>query len=230
MLNFLRYAPNTRLLITVREPVQSCESWLRSDFAENNYEKCTHKILGMLFGIDKIPFRIRKSVGVRLEDLKARPNATLKALSSWLGVTNSPTLYEMTAQGRKWWGDPSSPDYSKDKAMPPFGDSMTKRPVGTIFNKIDQFVLETLFYPFSVRFGYRTADPELFKKDLKKVRPLLDDMFGFEKTIAERSDTDYGQFRRSGLHHLLHAGMIDRWSVLNELGDYPNMLEPLSIA
>jgi len=230
MPNFLRYAPDTRLLVTFREPIQNCESWLRIDFTKNDHDKCAHKLLGMLFGFDKVPFRLRESVGVRLEDLKARPKATLKALSIWLGVENSSTFYEMTAQGKKWWGDPTSPDYSKDKAMSPFDDAMTKRPVGTILSEKDQLVLGTLFYPFSVRFGYRESDPEQFQKDLKETRLLLDEMLDFERTMAERLNTDHGQFKRSGSYQLLHAGMVDRWNVLNEFGDYPHMLEPLSIA
>ena len=86
---------------------------------------------------------------------------------------------------------------------------MAKRPVGAIFNKIDPFALETLFYPFSVCFAYRTAEPGLFKKDLTKAQPLLDNISGFVKTMAEGSNTDYAQIKRSGLHHLLYAGMID---------------------
>jgi hypothetical protein len=230
MPNFLRYAPDTRLLVTFREPIQNCESWLRIDFKNNDHDSCALKLLEMLFGFDKVPFRLRESVGVRLEDLKARPKATLKALSIWLGVENSSTFYEMTAQGKKWWGDPTSPDYSKDKAMSPFDDAMTKRPVGTILSEKDQFVLGTLFYPFSVRFGYRESDPEQFQKDLKETRLLLDEMLDFERTMAERLNTDHGQFKRSGSYKLLHAGMVDRWNVLNEFGDYPHMLEPLSIA
>ena len=55
-------------------------------------------------------------------------------------------------------------------------------------------------------------------------------MMDFEEMMAERSNTDHGQFKRSGSYQLLRAGMVDRWDVLNELGDYPNMLELLSIA
>ena len=229
MANFLRHAPDVRLLMTVREPLRNCESSLRANFEENNYDKCVHRILEMLFGIDRIPFRMRDSAGIRLEDLKARPEPTIAALCAWLGVEHSPTLYEMTAQGKKWWGDPLSPDYDKDEAMSPFDDAMTKRPLGTILGDTDRLVLGTLFYPFSVRFGYREPDPEQFRKDLAKIRPLLDDLLDFEKTMAERSNLDHGQFKRNGNYQLLRAGLVERWEVLDELGDYPDMLEPLPI-
>ena len=34
-LNFLRLAPNTNWLMMVREPIQSCESWVRNKFHDN---------------------------------------------------------------------------------------------------------------------------------------------------------------------------------------------------
>jgi hypothetical protein len=216
-------------VMMVREPIQSCESWIRVLFQENDYGKIVFHIIAMLFAIDQIPFRTQDSVGIRLEDLKIRPKETMRGVCAWLGIQETPSLYEMTAQGKKWWGDPSSPDYAKDKAMSPFDDVATKRPVGTIFSEKDQHILRTLFYPFSVRFGYRDADPEQFQKDLKEIRPLLDDLLDFEKTLAERLNTDPIQFKRNGMYQYFHAGLLDRWDVLDELGDYPQMLEPLAI-
>ena len=58
----------------------------------------------------------------------------------------------------------------------------------------------------------------------------LDEMLDFKRTMAERLNTDHGQFKRSESYQLLHAGLVDRWNVLNEFGDYPHMLVPLSIA
>jgi hypothetical protein len=166
---------------------------------------------------------------MRLEDLKYRPEATIEALCAWLGVKEVPSLYEMTAQGKKWWGDPSSPDYSKDKAMSPFDNTMAKRPVGKILSEKDQFILAALFYPFSVRFGYREPNPIQFQKDLKEIRPLLDDMLDFETVMAKRTGIDLARLKRSSDYLLFHAGMIDRWKILDELGDYPNIITPLSI-
>ena len=226
-LNFLRYVPDARLVMMVREPVQCCESWVRNTFEKNNYNDIISKIITMLFTIDQVAFRKQDSVGVRLEDLKNRPEETLRALCAWLGVKDAPSLYQMTAQGKKWWGDPSSPDYAADKAMSPFGASSTRRAVGAIFSEKDQLVLGTLFYPFSVRFAYRQPDPAGFEKALKEIRPLFDDMLDFEKVMAERSKIDPAQFKRRGAYNLLRAAFMDRWDVLNELKDYPHMLTPL---
>jgi hypothetical protein len=228
-LNFLRYAPDARLLMMVREPVQSCESWVRIPFGNNDYIKVNHGIISMLFAVDQIAFRMRDSVGVRLEDLKTKPEATLRSLCRWMGIEDSPTLYQMTAQGKKWWGDPSSPDYDANKAMDPFDTTSIQRSVGSIFSKKDQFVLRTLFYPFSVRFGYREPDPVAFEKDLKEIRPLLDELLDFEKVMSEKSKIDPDQFKRGGHSLLLHAGLIDRWDILNEFKNYPHLLPPLKL-
>lgn len=228
--NYLRYAPDSRLLMMVREPLQNCESTLRLQFQANNYEECVHRLLGVLFDIDQILLRRLEAVGVRLEDVKARPESTMQALAAWLGVENSPTLYEMTAQGKKWWGDPSSPNYAADKAMTPFDATPTKRHVGAIFGERDQFVLATLFYPFSVRFGYREPDAEKFRKDLQDIRPLLGRLLLFEETMAENMGINREDLEKSVPSKLLHAGLLERWKVLDEMGEYPHMLEPLPIS
>jgi tetratricopeptide (TPR) repeat protein len=228
MANFLRYAPDVQLLVAVREPIQKCESWIRNSVEKSDYHESVLNILGILLGLDQVPFRMRDTVGVRLEDLKIRPEATMKALCAWLKVADSPTLYEMTAQGEKCWGAPTDPGFNAKHANP-FDQSSIKRPVGKILGETDQFVLGTLFYPFSVRFGYREPEPEQFQKDLKEIRPLIDDMMDFEKAMAKALNVDQEQFKKQGSYQLLRAGLIDRWNVLDELGDYPYMLVPLSI-
>ena len=184
----------------------------------------------MLFAIDQIAFRMRDSIGVRLEDLKMSPESTLRSLCTWLGIKETPSLYQMTAQGKKWWGDPTSLDYDKNKIVDPFDTASIQRPVGIIFSEQDQLILKTLFYPFSVRFGYKEADPVGFEKDLKEIRPLFDQLLGFEKVILEKTKIDPEQLKRSASYLLLRASFMDRWNVLNEFKDYPHLLTPLKIS
>jgi tetratricopeptide (TPR) repeat protein len=226
-INFLRYNPEARLLMIVREPIQSCESWVKNVINDSS-EKTHSRIVTMLFDIDQVAFRRQNSIGVRLEDLKRHPKETMAALCDWMGVQDSPTLYEMTAQGKKWWGTPSSPDYEKE-GMLPFSSSNIKRPVGSVFSEQDQFILRTLFYPFSVRFGYIEENIIGFKEDLKTIKPLLDEPFGFQGKLAENLSQDLDTITRSGSALFLRAALHDRWSVLAEFHDYPYMLKPLSI-
>jgi len=145
-----------------------------------------------------------------------------------MGIEEAESLYQMTAQGKQWWGDPASPDYEKD-GMKPFGKTSIRRRLGSVFTENDQFILHTLFYPFSVRFGYVEENSEQFKADLQVIRPMLDELFGFEKIIAERTQIDEEQFMKSGSYLYLRSGLIERWNVLAKFDTYPNMIKPLKI-
>ena len=227
-LNFVNAAPNANWVMMVREPIQACESWISGDFFKNKHTPIAVAITTMLFEIDNIIYHKQRSVGVRLEDLKKSPKKTIPALCNWMGIEETESFYEMTAQGKKWWGDPASPDYEKD-GMNPFGKTSIRRKVGSVFTENDQFILQTLFYPFSVRFGYVEENLEQFKADLKKIRPMIDEIFGFEKIMAERTRVDAEQFMNSGSYLYLRSGLIKRWNVLAKLHTYPNMIEPLKI-
>jgi hypothetical protein len=182
----------------------------------------------MLFEIDNVIYSNKSSVGVRLEDLKTKPRRTIPALCKWMGIKESEQLYEMTAQGKKWWGDPTSPDYEKDGNQP-FGKTSIKRKVGSIFSENDQFILRTLFYPFSVRFGYAEENKEQFKGDLDTIRPMLDDVFDFERTLIEQTGDDTKTFKKSVSYLYLRSGLIERWNTLDEFYTYPNMIPALKI-
>jgi hypothetical protein len=227
-LNFVRLAPEAKWIVMVREPLQSLESWIRKRFRKNEHSDCSVSITTMLFELDNIIYHKQASIGLRLEDLKENPRKVLPALCNWMGIEEADSLYEMTAQGKKWWGDPTSIDYAKD-GMDPFGKTSIHRSVGSIFSESDQFILRTLFYPFSARFGYIEENQTQFKKDLKTIRPMLDQMFDFEKTIVERTNTDPEKFMKSGSYFYLRSGLIERWETLKKYGTYPNMISPLKI-
>ena len=186
------------------------------------------RISHLLEEIDNPIFIKETSIGVRLEDLKEFPRKTVPALCEWLGIEESESLYEMTAQGKKWWGDPASPDYKKD-GMNPFGKTSIKRKVGSVFSEKDQFILRTLFYPFSVRFGYVKENLEQFKADLQTIRPLLDEMFDFEKSLAKKIQLTPDNFMKSGSYLYLRSYLIERWNTLNVYHTYPNMIKSLKI-
>ena len=168
------------------------------------------------------------SIGVRLEDLKEHPKKTISALCNWLDIKENDSLFEMTAQGKKWWGDPTSPDYTKD-GISAFGKVFTNRKLGLVFSENDQFILRTLFYPFRVRFGYAEENLEKFKNDLQTIKPMLNQMFDFEKKITQDTQVSTEKFMKSGPYLYLRSGMIERWNTLNKFHTYPNMLTPLKI-
>ena len=227
-LNYLRLAPDTSWVIMVREPLQSCESWIKNDFNDDNHSLISNKIFQILFEVDYTIYQNQNSIGVKLEDLKKHPKKTIPALCKWLGIKEEDSLYEMTAQGKRWWGDPNSPDYVKD-GMNSFGKTSINRKLGSVFSKNDQYILSTLFYPFNVRFGYVEENLEKFKNDLQTIRPMLDQMFDFEKKIVQNKKINTEKFMKSGPYLFLRSGMIERWNTLNKFHTYPNMLTLLKI-
>ena len=227
-LNFLKLAPNTNWLMMVREPLQNCESSIKKSYDNNDYKSISIRIFQILFEVDQSIFQRDNSIGVRLEDLKEYPKKTIPAICGWLGIKEHDSLYQMTAQGKRWWGDPSGLDYKKD-GMDPFGKSSINRKLGSVFSENDQFILRTLFYPFSVLFNYVEEDLDQFKNDLKSVRPMLDQMFDFERKIVEHEKMNSEIFMKSGDYLYLRSGMIERWNTLNKHHTYPNMLNPLMI-
>lgn len=227
-LNFLRLANKPKWLLMVREPLQSCESWVRLKFLKGDYFGTISRILSMLYEVDNPIFEFSDAVGIRLEDLKETPKKTLSALCSWLNIAESNTLYEMTAQGKKWWGDPASPDFAKD-GMNPFGKMSVSRKVGSIFSEKDQFILRTLFHPFRVHFGYIVDDSKQFKADLMKIKPMLEEMFDFEKALVREIGADPEIFVKSGSYAYFRACLKERWSTLNEFHTYPKMIMPIKI-
>ena len=70
---------------------------------------------------------------------------------------------------------------------------------------------------------------EQFKVDLQKIRPMIDDLFDFEKKITERVQMSDQKLRQSGSYRYLRAGLIERWNTLNEFQTYPNMIRDLKI-
>ena len=227
-LRFIQSVKDMRWMVMVREPVQSYESWITKSFSKGRYEELAQKLRAMLFEIDNIAYLNNSSIGVKLEDLKSRPTETIGALCNWFGISKENSLYEMTAQKKKWWGDPSSPDFSKD-GMNPFGTAPIDRKVGALLSKSDQLILRTLFYPFSARFGYVEENQDQFKRDLQSIRPHLDIMFDFEKDMLENFNLDPGEHMASGPCINIRSTLIERWNTLNKFGTYHNLLTPLIV-
>ena len=134
----------------------------------------------------------------------------------------------MTAQGKRWWGDPSSPDFGKD-GMNPFGTNNIKRKVGLVFSEKDQYIIETLFYPFRVLYCYTEPNTEKFKFDLKEVQKLLEGLFDFEEKLIKLLELDRSEFIKTGPYRYFRSGLNKRLNQLNKQLTYSNMIQPLTI-
>ena len=80
-----------------------------------------------------------------------------------------------------------------------------------------------------MRFGYVKENLEQFKADLQTIRPLLDEMFDFEKSLAKKIQLTPNNFIKSGSYLYLRSYLIERWNTLNVYHTYPNMIKSLKI-
>ena len=221
-INFKYFDQNCKWLMMVRNPLDSCESWISEEYSENNYKDLVMRIVTMLYDIDNDVFLNSNAIGCRLEDLKTSPEKVLPALCKWMSIKPTESLYQMTAQGKVWWGDTSSP------SMEAFG-KIPKRNIGNIFKNDDRFILDTLFYPFNIEFGYKKENKKVFKNNLKIVRPMLDEMLTFERVIANNLKIDINSFKKTGIYLYFHSCLIKRWETLNKYYTYPNLIKSLKI-
>ncbi|MBF0382927.1 MAG: tetratricopeptide repeat protein [Magnetococcales bacterium] len=232
MLNFLKNFPSAQLLTIVREPLQSCESWVEklASSEESHYKKyliVSTQISRMLMDLNNDEFSVQDSAGIRLEDLKRDPENTMRRLCAWLGIEDDPSLYKSTMQGLKWWGDPTSSVYGREQEATVWSDDPIQKKVGKLFSEKDQFIIGTLFYPLRAQLGYVDWNRDKFEEDLQKVRPLLYVPLDFEKNFAEKFSDEYPELEATFPYKSFHATLIGRWKVLDEHGSYPNMLKTL---
>ena len=219
--HYISCFPKGKVLVIVRDPIQSCESWASK--SGDDYLKTCQRIIQMLHDIDDPVYGMVDSAAIKLEDIKKSPQASLQELCGWMGISYSESLSKMTVMGKRWWGDPTSPDYRVD-GMEPFGTTSIMRETTDFFNKQDREILETLFFPFSSAFEYTTKSEAEFINDLKLLPTKIDNLFAFERRFLDARPFDENELRQMGYFRYLRAEMLNKWKVLSEYGTYPNLI------
>ena len=223
--NFLKHFPGARLLVILRDPVQSLESWVSRDFATHgNYLRIVSKIAGMLSLPERCEFTLHQSAGVRLEDLKNDAAGTIARLCRWMGIDEEPTLYSSTMQGLCWWGEPTGAAFASDD---PFDSKPLRRPGGDVFSERDRLVLSTLFHPVRAAYGYGEAGGQGLLRDLDTIRPLIDEPFDFERTLFERFPIHPRGATGHGLFRYFHQVLLKRWRMLHQRRGAVAVIPPL---
>lgn len=224
--NFLRYSPDAQIVMMAREPLQNCESWISTDIFETlEYRAMAVKIAQMPFEISRPEFAGRDSFGLRLDDLKRKPEATMRALAARLGIAWDPCLLQPTMQGLEHWGDPSGKSFGCD----PFDTAVLDRKVGKVFGDHDQRLLRALYYPFRVGFGWEEPDDKAFQSELAEVPALLAQPFDCEKLLLETNDLPQGLLDRHVSYKYLRLVLASRLATLQKHGTYPGLLQPLMV-
>lgn len=207
LLNYATQIPDTEFIIMVREPLQSCESWCRSDFENLDYTAVVNKIATMLTTFDLPVLLNHRCLLVRLEDLKLHPEETLKSLAAQLDINFNSSLYEMTVMGKKWWGDPTSPNYTID-GMNAFGLAPISKTVGDFFSANDQKKLKILFYSMRAVCGYLDHnEEECIAFDVLSLEQSIDALFDFELELQERLNLTEKEFKSQGSYSYLRGIM-----------------------
>ena len=145
------------------------QSWIGGSFQKRDYTGVVNRISTMLFEIDNCVYSRQNTIGVRLEDLKNKPKQTIPALCKWMGIKECESTYEMTAQGKKWWGDPSSPDFERMDTT-----RLEKLPLNV---KLDIFLVKMIclfFVPYFILLAYVLVIQKKMKRNLMLTYKKLD--------------------------------------------------------
>ena len=108
----------SKFLIMVREPIQALESWIRNDILLNNYIEIVGKISTMIHDFYAPALQQFDTKCIRLEDLKKDPKNVMAKFCNWADLTFQNSLLKMTIGGEKWWGYPTSPNFSTTGSEP----------------------------------------------------------------------------------------------------------------
>ena len=209
-------------IVLVREPLQSMESWITKPFNEDvaDYTAITSRMGGILSHVSSNRYATNSYFGLRLEDIKRKPEVTLERVCDFFDVPYQDTMLQMTSAGKKWWGDPASPDYAKEGSSP-FGVSAISRKLGKVFSEEDLYFFEILLYPFKRQFGYEPINTDLTSMQaLKFAENKVDQPLDFEIEICEKNNLSPEDLKLTGQFRYLRRRMWHRLNELKEIGDF----------
>ena len=219
---------NPKNIVLIREPLQSMESWITKPFEEElaDYTAITSRIGGILSHVSTNRYDDAEYFGLRLEDIKEHPSETLKGVCDFFGVDFSETMLNMTSAGKKWWGDPASPNYLEEGSSP-FGKKAINRKLGRVFSEQDLFIFDVLLSPFKRQFGYEPFSCEDLSSDhaFSLVSDKTHELFDFELIICEKNSITPQQLKMTGQFQNLRRRIEHRLKqVKSPTSKFPKLL------
>ena len=76
-------------------------------------------------------------------------------------------------------------------------------------------------------YKYTKMSKKEFIKNLKVIRPWLDEPFEFEKDIYKKLPEDTPEMKEICTYKISHQYLIKIWEILNETQSYPYLIKPL---
>jgi tetratricopeptide (TPR) repeat protein len=232
--HFLKHYPQAKVLYIVRDPIQNLESWIWDKTSENQdeiagLEERWKNIVGRVANLlvfMQLPFSVDNLThGVALEDVKRDADQVMPRIAQWMGISDHPELYESSYCGLQYWG----PGSSNTGKISGFDTKAIDHEVGRFFGSRDILILETLFWPFSKQFGYTKLDSKAFRRQLKEIRPWLDEPLEFEKKLYEKLSTRNCALKDMPTYIRLHNLLFRFWELLDRDDTYQNLLKPLEL-
>ena len=237
--SFHYHYPDSKSLFIIRHPIQMLESWLLTDLTslpslleENHSFRDNYHFIKILNCGAKISYSLEYFLnplnsidnvrGIKLEDLKRNPKKTLRKISEWMGIKDTPLLYQSTFMGKRF----SRPSTNFNN-IEGFDTRSIDVSLGRIFGKKDIEILETLFWPFMDMYGYTKMSKEQFLQNLKEIKPYLDKPFQFEEYIYKKLPEDKPEIRKIHQFNELHRKLKNIWEILNESKTYPYLIKPI---
>ena len=182
--------------------------------------------IASLLALMQLPFsRDTEAYGIALEDVKRNTEEAMPRVAEWMGISDHRVLYESSYCGLQYWG----PGSSNTEKISGFDTKAIDHEVGRFFGSRDILIFETLFWPFSKQFGYTELDSKAFRRQLKEIRPWLDEPLEFEKKLYEKLPDKSFALEDMPIYIRLHDLLSRFWELLDREGAYQNLLKPLEL-
>lgn len=232
--SFLRHYPQANVLKLTRHPIQGLESWMNIDIAgyekllddpqvasnanlldsslTANWQKAAGKASTRIHPVQDAYCGIVRGITVRIEDVKRRPHDIMPKIAAWMGLADHQSLYESTFNGIQYWG----PASLNTKAITGFDTAAIDKSLGRLFGPRDLQIMETLFYPQSVAYGYAEADADALQQNLTQIDPWLDEPLEFELNLYRKLREPNGAIQAVPAYKNLHFALRSKWNVLKQ--------------
>ena len=163
--------------------------------------------------------------GVALEYVKRDADQVMLRIAEWMGISDHSALYESSYCGLQYWG----PGSNATQKISGFDTKAIDHKIGRFFGSRDILIFETLFWPFSKQFGYTELDSKAFRRQLKEIRPWLDEPLEFEKKLYEKLPDQSCALEDLPPYIRLHNLLSRFWDILERYGTYQKLFEPFDL-
>jgi len=193
-------------LFILRNPIKAAESWIFTQMPNDEQIKVIQKMnkkqkgnalrhmlvksygrlsAMLIFSLNHIAVTDdNKLYGVRLEDIKEKPESMMRKLADFSGIEYDENLLKSEFMGHKYFG----PKSKLHKNMHGFEKDNIKRGY-VLFSEEDLKHIEVIFYPWSKVFGYTTRDAPT-KQEIEDALTYNGSLFDFERRFLDVMKVD----------------------------------------